>query len=168
MNDKADLIAKSALDLASGKFKIPSTDLKSKINRFLHTKWQQRLNYNIHNKFFLIKSTLNGGIHSEDSERNKSLYHNYALVTQDLDIPLNSNKNNLIIYKGNSKVFQTFFVWALLLIVHTWNSSLLPSNLPRLQCTCCTVTTTSRRPHGSPLVWAQPLSSPQLSNNDSL
>ena len=70
--------------------------------------------------------------------------------------------------------FQTFFVWALLLIVHTWNSSPLRSNLLRLQCTCCTVPTTSRKPHGSHLVWAcqqpssQPLSSPQLSYNDSL
>ena len=70
--------------------------------------------------------------------------------------------------------FQTFFVWTLLLIVHTWNSSPLPSNLLRLQCTCCTVPATSARPHGSPLVWAfqwpsfQPLSSRQLSHNDSL
>ncbi len=43
-----------------------------------------------------------------------------------------------------------------------------------LHCTCCTVPTTSGRPHGSPLVWAcqlllsQPLLSPQLSQNDSL
>ena len=43
-------------------------------------------------------------------------------------------------------------MWALLLIVHTWNSSPLRSNLLRLQCTC-TVPTTSGRPHGSPLVW---------------
>ena len=70
--------------------------------------------------------------------------------------------------------FQTFFVWALLLIIHSWNSSPLPSNLLRLQCTCCTVPTTSGRPPGSPLVWAcqwpssQPLSSPQLSHNNSL
>ena len=69
--------------------------------------------------------------------------------------------------------FQTFFVWTLLLIVQTWNSSPLPSNL-RLQCTCCTIPTTSGRPHGSPLVWvchwpsSQPLSSPQLSHNNSL
>ena len=48
------------------------------------------------------------------------------------------------------------------------------SNLLQLQCTCCTVPTTSGRPHGSPLVWAcqwpssQPLSSPHLSHNDSL
>ena len=70
--------------------------------------------------------------------------------------------------------FPPFFVWALLLIVHTWNSSPLRSNLLRLQCTCCTVPTTSGRPHGSRLLWAyqwpssQPLSSPQLSHNDSL
>ena len=70
--------------------------------------------------------------------------------------------------------FQTFFVWALLLIVHTWNSSPIRSNFPRLQCTCCTVPTTSGRSHGSPLVWAcqwpssQPLSSTQFSHNDSL
>ena len=76
-------------------------------------------------------------------------------------------------YKDHYISFQTFFVWALLLIVHTWNSSPLRSNLLRLQCTC-TVPTTSGRPHGSPLVWAcqwplsQPLSSPQLSHNDSL
>ena len=70
--------------------------------------------------------------------------------------------------------FQTFFIWALLLIVHIWNSCSLRSNLLRLQCTCCTVPTTSARLYGSALVWAcqgpssQPLSSPQLSHNDSL
>ena len=70
--------------------------------------------------------------------------------------------------------FQTFFVWPLLLIVHSWNSSPLQSNLLRLQCTCCTIPTTSGRPHGNPLVWAcqwpssQPLSSPQLSHNNNL
>ena len=71
--------------------------------------------------------------------------------------------------------FQTsFFVWALLLIVHTWNTSPIRSNLLQLQCTRCTVPKTSGRPHGRPLVWAcqwpssQPLSSPQLSHEDSL
>ena len=60
------------------------------------------------------------------------------------------------------------------MIVRTWNSSPLQSNLHRLQCTCCNVPTTSGRPRVSPLVWAcqwplsQPLSSPQLSHNDSL
>ena len=68
--------------------------------------------------------------------------------------------------------FQTFFVWALLLSVQTWNSRPLRSNLFRLQCTC--IVTTSGIPQGRPLVWAcqwpssQPLSSPQLSHNDSL
>ena len=61
-----------------------------------------------------------------------------------------------------------------LLIVHTWNSSLLWRNLLQLQCPCCIVPTTSGLFHGSPLVWAcqwpssQPLSSPQLSHKDSL
>ena len=69
---------------------------------------------------------------------------------------------------------MTFFVWALSLIVHTWNFSPLQSNLLWLQYTCCTVPTTSGSPHGSPLVWAcqwpssQPLLSLQLSHNDSL
>ena len=79
------------------------------------------------------------------------------------------------VYKVHTIGFQTFFfVWALLLIVHTWNSSPLPINLLRLQCTCCIVPTTSGTPHGSPLVWAcqwpssQPLSSPQLSHNNCL
>ena len=58
--------------------------------------------------------------------------------------------------------------------INTWNSSPLRSKLLRLQCTCCTVPTTSGRPHGSPLAkscqWpsSQILSSPQLSLNDSL
>ena len=58
--------------------------------------------------------------------------------------------------------------------VHKWNPSPLRSNRLRLKCTCCTISTTSGMPHGSPLVWAsqwpssQPLSSPQLSHNDSL
>ena len=78
------------------------------------------------------------------------------------------------IYEVPSISFRAYFVRELLLIVHTWNSSPLQSNLLRFQCTCCTVPTTSGRPHESPLVWAyqwpslQPLSSPQLSHNDSL
>ena len=74
---------------------------------------------------------------------------------------------------GPLNKFPDFFIWALLLIVYTWNFSPLRSNLLR-QHTCCTVPTTSRRPHGSPLVWAcqWPLSLPhssiQLSHNDSL
>ena len=79
-----------------------------------------------------------------------------------------------IYIKGSLNKFSDFFVWALLFIVHTWNSSPLRSNLLQPQCTCCTVPTTSGRPHGSPLVWAcqwlssQLLSYPQLSHNDSL
>ena len=48
-----------------------------------------------------------------------------------------------VTYEVHTISFATYFVWALLLIVHTWNSSPLRSNLLRLQCTCCTVPTTS-------------------------
>ena len=71
------------------------------------------------------------------------------------------------IYEVHTISFLTFFVWALLLTVHSWNSSPLRSNLLRLKCNCCTIPITSGRPHGSPLVWAcqwpfsQPLSSAQ-------
>ena len=89
-----------------------------------------------------------------------------------LDFPENFSANSFRYIRLSLNKFQTFFVWGLLLIVHTWNSSPLPSNLLRRQCSY-TVPTTSGRPHWSPLVWAgqwpssQPLSS-QLSHNDSL
>ena len=73
-----------------------------------------------------------------------------------------------IYIRGSINNFPDIFIWALLLILHTWNSSPLRSNLFRLQCTYCTVPATSGRPHGGPLVWvcqcpsSQPLSSPQL------
>ena len=57
-NEKIDLAAKSALDLTPDKFRIPYADLKPKINKFLHTKWQQYWNDNIHNKLFQIQPTL--------------------------------------------------------------------------------------------------------------
>ena len=76
----------------------------------------------------------------------------------------------MYIYEDHWISFQSFFVWALSLIVHTSNTIPLRSNL-RLQCTYYTVPTTFGRPHRSPLVRAcqwtssQPLSSPQLSHN---
>ena len=82
-------------------------------------------------------------------------------------------KSSLYMYEVHTISFQTFFVWALLLIIHTWVSSLLQSNLLQLQCTCCTFPKTSERPHANPLVWpcqwpsSQPLSPPQLSHNES-
>ena len=99
--------------------------------------------------------------------------HFYLPIYQSMCISINISLC-LSMYKGHKISFQTFFVWALLLIEYTWNSSSLRSNLLQLHWTCCTVPTTSARPHGSPLVWAcqwpssQPLSSPQLSHNDSL
>ena len=58
-------------------------------------------------------------------------------------------------------------------MTHAGDANPLPSNLLRLQCTCCTVPITSGRDNGSPLAWAcqwpssQRLSFPQLSHNDS-
>ena len=49
-NERADAVAKSALDLTPNNFRIPYTDLKPKINKLLNAKWQQRWNINIHNK----------------------------------------------------------------------------------------------------------------------
>ena len=57
-NERADSAAKSALDLSSKAISIPYTDLKPIISKFLHKKWQQRLDMNIHNKLFEIQPTL--------------------------------------------------------------------------------------------------------------
>ena len=77
-------------------------------------------------------------------------------------------------FQLSGKTYEVHTYGHFLLIVHTWNSSPLRTNHLRLQCTCCIVPTTPARPHWSPLVWAcqwpmpQPLSSPQLSYNESL
>ena len=57
-NERADSAAKSALDLTPDKSRIPYTDLKPTINKFLHTKWQQQWSNNINNKLFQIHPTL--------------------------------------------------------------------------------------------------------------
>ena len=57
-NESADSAAKSALDLSPEVLSIPYTDLKQTISKFLHTKWQQRWDINIHNKLFQIQPTL--------------------------------------------------------------------------------------------------------------
>ena len=44
------MAAKSALDLTPNN--IPYSDLKPKINNFLHKKWQPFWDKNIHNKLF--------------------------------------------------------------------------------------------------------------------
>ena len=77
-------------------------------------------------------------------------------------------------YEVHMISFQTFFRMDTFIDSTHMKFYLLRSNLLRLQCTCSTVPTTSERPHRRPLVWAcqwpssQPLSSPQLSHNDSL
>ena len=57
-NERAGTAIKSALDLTPNKYKIPYTDLKPQINKFLHAKLQQCWNNNIHNKLFQIQPNL--------------------------------------------------------------------------------------------------------------
>ena len=57
-NERADWAVKSALDLIPKVISIPYTDLKPIISKFLHKKWQQRWDMNIHNKLFQIQPTL--------------------------------------------------------------------------------------------------------------
>ena len=57
-NERADSAAKSAWDLSPDILSILYTDLKPTISKFLHTKWQQLWDINIHNKLFQIQPTL--------------------------------------------------------------------------------------------------------------
>ena len=56
-DERADLAAKSALDLSPDNTSIPYTDLIPQINRFFVTKWQKFWNDSI-DKLFQIKPTL--------------------------------------------------------------------------------------------------------------
>ena len=49
---------KSVLDLSPDKYNILYSDLKPQINNFLHKKWEQHEDKNIHNKLFQIKPIL--------------------------------------------------------------------------------------------------------------
>ena len=60
-NERADSAAKSALDLSPKAISIPYTDLKPRISKFFHKKWQQRWDMNINNKLFQIQPTLGEG-----------------------------------------------------------------------------------------------------------
>ena len=53
-NERADSAAKLALDLSPKVISIPYTKLKPTISKFLHKKWQQRWDMNIHNKLLQI------------------------------------------------------------------------------------------------------------------
>ena len=141
--------------------------------------WRVKPNLPIHNILLLHN---NARPHTNIGTRCCVVFHGFIneKIKNDLRNSINETKQffikknlSLLIYENHEISFQTFFVWPLLLIVHTWIYSPLRRNLLRLQCTC-TVPTTSVRPRGSPLVWAcqwpssQPLSSPQLSQIDSL
>ena len=70
--------------------------------------------------------------------------------------------------RGSLNKFPDFFHMGTFIESSHMKLKSLWSNLLRLQCTCCTVPTTSGRPQGSLLVWvcqwlsSLPLSSPQL------
>ena len=57
-NEKADLAAKSALLLPPSNFKLPCTDFKPVINKYLFNKWQSVWDTAIHNKLHSIKPIL--------------------------------------------------------------------------------------------------------------
>ena len=58
-NDKADSLAKSALDMIPDKnYKIPYSDLKPKIKQIMTIKWQQLWDENPHNKLYKLQPNL--------------------------------------------------------------------------------------------------------------
>ena len=57
-NDKADKVAKSALSLQPSNLKLPYTDFKPAINKYLLNKWQLIWNTDVDNKLHSIKSIL--------------------------------------------------------------------------------------------------------------
>ena len=109
-NERAESVAKSALDLVSDKLDIPYTDLKPKISRFLFTKCQQSgittstINSSWWNPLWENLDQL-----SKNPKRNKPLYPYYALVTQDLHSPLYSNQNNFSVYYVKHSVVLNMF-----------------------------------------------------------
>lgn len=64
-------------------FKIPYTDLRSQIKRFIQQTWQKRWATNTDNKLFIIKPFL-GECDQESRERRKFFYS--VLQTQTYDI----------------------------------------------------------------------------------
>ena len=57
-NEKADIAAKSALLLPPSNFKLPYTDFKPVINKYLFNKWQSVWDTSVHNKLHSIKPIL--------------------------------------------------------------------------------------------------------------
>ena len=104
------------VDLAHHRFKIPYTDMKTKIKRFLHTKSQQPWKNNIRNKLFLIKLTLGRQKLALGKSRKEQVtlsrlrsgllwpMHNRDKVTCSfLDFPSYSNKNTSIYNMSNTQ-----------------------------------------------------------------
>ena len=105
-------------------------------------------------------------------------------ISYDDNYYITCNSNAYLSIYLSLQIYQSIYLWWSLnkfpdffrvgTFIDSTHMKLLRSNLLWMQCTCCAVPTTSARPHGRPLVWAcqwpssQPLSSPQLSHNDSL
>ena len=70
-NHRADAAAKSALDLTPDKYNIPYTDLKPKINNFLHKNGNAGIEIPIINDSRLDPFGENGAQLSENREKNK-------------------------------------------------------------------------------------------------
>ena len=82
-DERADSAAKSAVDLTPNKSRIPYTDLKPTIDKFLHTKWQQQWSNNINSSKF-SQPWESGDRHLENQEENMLLYPDCELVIQGL------------------------------------------------------------------------------------
>jgi kelch-like protein 2/3 len=63
-NEKADGAAKSSLSLSEAKIKVPHSDLKPLINRYVMTKWQSAWNNAVNNKLHAIKPLLGDSLQS--------------------------------------------------------------------------------------------------------
>ena len=90
-NDRADKVARSTINLTTEKkFKIPHTDFKMKINKYIQHQRQQCWNNNENNKLLEIKPTLGEW---KQSFKKKTKRGNYIVQTQD-----RSYKDNTLLF----------------------------------------------------------------------
>ena len=68
-NEEADSVAKSSLDLNESKSKVPHSDFKPLINKYVHSKWQSSWSNTVNNKLHAIKPQLGDSFLSYRSVR---------------------------------------------------------------------------------------------------
>ena len=121
-NERANSAAKSTLNPTPDKFKIPYTDLKSKIDKFLHAKWQQRRNNNIHNKLYQTKPTLEEW--KSDFRKSKrdqvTLYRLRSGHTRLTLLSSNKNNNQCLICQTTYAVKHIFIEWRAFFLIRKW------------------------------------------------